>query len=302
MDFKRKIFIGSRNSNLARRQTSLAIKSLFNIGLKNITEKYIVPMGDRMDFKEFRSNGGKGLFTKEIDNLLINKNIDLAVHSAKDIPAFIDDRITIAAYLPREDSRDVFITKNLGIKSIFDVKKKIKFGSSSPRRVSYLKSLFPSATFINLRGNIESRIKKVRDNDIEATLLANAGIKRLKLEYSDINFIKIPTKVIMPSPGQGAIALMCRKDDKEILNICKQLDHSLTRTTVSAERAFIKKINGDCFTPLAALAKINENNIEIRGRLFSSDGKMFSEAKIIKNIKEYLKAGEDCAKKVLENF
>ena len=142
MNNKREIFIGSRNSNLAKRQTSLAVKSLLNIGFKNITEKYIVSKGDKFNFKEFRSNGGKALFTKEIDDLLINKRIDLAVHSVKDIPAFIDKRITVAAFLPREDSRDVLITKDFNIKSIFDIKKKIIFGSSSPRRICYLKKLF----------------------------------------------------------------------------------------------------------------------------------------------------------------
>jgi hydroxymethylbilane synthase len=302
MNNKRKIFIGSRKSNLARQQTTLAIKKLHSLGLTDIYVRYILSLGDKINLKEFKAQGGKGLFTKEIDNLLISKNIDLAVHSAKDIPAIIDNRITIAAFLPREDTRDVLVTKNFKIKNILDIKEKIKFGSSSPRRINYLKNLFTFAKITNLRGNIESRIKKVRDNKIDATLLAYAGVKRLKLKYDDINFIKVPTKIILPAPGQGAIAIMCRKEDEEIINICKRIDHRDTRTTVTAERAFIKEINGDCFTPLSALAKINGNMLEINGGLFSRDGKTFSGAKVISSIINPEKAGEKCAKKVLESF
>ena len=302
MNNKRKIFIGSRKSNLAKQQTALALKRLHSSGLTDIYVKYILSLGDKINLKEFKAQGGKGLFTKEIDNLLISKNIDLAVHSAKDIPAFIDNRITIAAFLPREDTREVLVTKNFNIKNILDIREKIKFGSSSPRRINYLKNLFSFAKITNLRGNIESRIKKVRDNKIDATLLAYAGVKRLKLKYEDINFIKVPTKIILPAPGQGAIAIMCRKEDEEIINICKKIDHPDTRTTVTAERAFIKEINGNCFTPLSALAKINGNMLEINGGLFSRNGKAFSEAKVVNSIINPVKAGETCAKKVLESF
>ena len=299
---KRKIFIGSRNSNLAKMQASLVSKSLLNIGIKYVYEKTIMSQGDKINFEEFKVKGGKGLFTKEIDNMLLSKSIDLAVHSAKDIPSDVDKRIAIAAFLPREDTREVLLTKDFNIKNIFDIKKNVMFGSSSPRRINYLKNMFSFAHFVNLRGNIESRIKKVKEERIDATLLAYAGIKRLKPELSDINVIKIPTKIILPAPGQGAIAIMCRKEDKEILNICKKIDHEDTRITVSAERAFIKKIGGDCFTPLAALAKIDGEKLEIEGKLFSSNGSFFSKSKVIKNVSEPLKAGEECAKEVLCNL
>ncbi len=302
MNIKRKIFLGSRKSNLAKKQASLVKSCLLNKGINDVYEKHITSLGDNVGLKEFKLNGGKGMFTKEIDNLLINKEIDLAVHSAKDIPAFIDKRIKIAAFLPREDIMDVLVTKDFSIKSILDIKKNVKFGSSSPRRVNYLKRLFSFAKFINIRGNIESRIKKVRDNKIDATLLALAGIQRLALSYNDINFIKIPTNLILPAPGQGAIAIMCRKDDKEIIEICKKIDHKNTRIEVSAERSFIKKINGNCFTPLAAFAKIKGRMLEINGSLFSTDGKGFSKARVIGSLKDPFKVGEDCAKKILKGL
>ena len=110
-------------------------------------------------------------------------------------------------------------------------------------------------------------------------MLAYAGIKRLKLKYETINFFKISTKIILPAPGQGAIAILCRKDDKEIINICKRIDNFDTRISMIAERAFIKEINGDCFTPVAALAKISGKKLTIKGRLFSKDGKRFSKKK-----------------------
>ncbi|MBF95916.1 MAG: hydroxymethylbilane synthase [Pelagibacterales bacterium] len=302
MNNKRKIFIGSRKSNLAKLQSNLVCNKLMDMGIKNLKINHIISEGDKKNFQEFKNLGGKGLFTKEIDNMLLNKKIDIAVHSAKDMPAFIDKNITIAAFLPREDVREVLVTKNFNIKSILDIKEKINFGSSSPRRINYLKNLIPYIKIKHIRGNVESRIQLVRQNKIDATLLAYAGLKRLKLKYDDINFIKIPTKIILPAPGQAAIAIVCRKEDKEVLNILKKIDHLDTRLTVSAEREFIKEINGDCFTPLAVLAKVNGNKLEINGKLFSDNGKISSKAKITSNIIDYIKAGRSCAKKVLEDL
>ena len=302
MNNKRKILIGSRKSNLAKEQTKLALRKFKSYGIENLSVKYIISRGDKVNFEDFKLGGGKGLFTKEIDQLLINKEIDLAIHSTKDIPAHISKQITIAAFLKREDVRDVFITKDFSIKSILELKADFNLGSSSPRRINYIKNLIPAVKISNLRGNIESRIKKIRDGKIDGTLLALAGIKRLKLKYDNISFIKVPSSIILPAPGQGAIALMCRKDDKNIIKFCKKIDDFNTRITVSTEREFIKKINGNCFTPLAAFAKINGKKLTIIGRLFSEDGKYFSEQKVVGNIKDFKKIGKLCAIKVLKNF
>ena len=299
---KRKILIGSRKSNLAKEQTKLALRKFKSFGIENFSVKYIIPSGDKINFKDFKLKGGKGLFTKEIDRLLINKEIDLAIHSTKDIPAYIDKQITISAFLKREDVRDVLITKDFSIKSILELKGALNFGSSSPRRINYLKNLTPGIKIKNLRGNVESRIKKIRDGKLDGTILALAGIKRLKLKYDNISFIKLPSSIILPAPGQGAIALMCRKDDTEIIKICKKIDDFNTRITVSAEREFIKKINGNCFTPLAAFAKINRRKLTIIGRLFSEDGKYFSEQEVMGNIKDFKKIGNLCAIKILKKF
>lgn len=302
MNNKRKIFVGSRQSNLAKAQTNLVLKKLQKIGLSNFIVRYKNSRGDIVSHKTFKLEGGKGLFTKNIDELLINKKVDLAIHSAKDIPANIDKRITIAAFLKREDVRDVLVINNTNIKSILKLKGDMRFGSSSPRRVNYLKSLFPNLKIKNLRGNIESRIKKIEEKKLDGTLLAYAGIKRLKLKYDTVNFFKISTKIILPAPGQGAIAIMCRKGDREIINICKKIDDFNTRISINAERAFIKEINGDCFTPVAALAKISGKKLTIKGRLFSKDGKVFSEKQVVGSIENAKKIGKQCAAKVLKTL
>jgi len=302
MNNKRKIFIGSRRSNLAKKQTAIALKILKKEVPNNFHIKHILSTGDKVSFREFKNNGGKGLFTKNIDNLLINKKIDLAVHSAKDLPGILDKRLIIGAYLPREDVRDVLVTKNKNIKNLLDLEGKVIFGSSSPRRIYYLKNLFPLARIKNLRGNIESRIKKVLENKIDYILLANAGIKRLNLKFKNINIIKISTETILPAPGQGAIAILCRKNDEDMIKVCNKIDSLNTRILVSSERAFMREIDGDCFTPLAALAKIKGTRFEITARLFSKNGKYFSEHKEISDINKAIKAGKICAKKILKDL
>ena len=302
MNIKRKIFIGSRRSKLARKQAELVAKKIFKLGIKNLEFKYVVSLGDKVSHKEFKSQGGKGLFTKEIDKLLIKNEIDIAIHSAKDIPARLDERLIIAAYLPREDVRDVLVTKDFKLNTLLDCNETIIFGSSSPRRINYLKSLFPLLRVKNLRGNVESRIQKVRDNKIDATLLAISGIKRINLKYDDINFIKISSKIILPAPGQGAIAILCRKNNNYVKSFLEKIDHYETRVALLAERSFIKEINGDCFTPLAALAKVKNNKIVINARLYNTSGNSFSEAKVVDNVSSAEKAGKLCAKKVLESL
>ena len=178
----------------------------------------------------------------------------------------------------------------------------MRFGSSSPRRINYLKSLFPNLKIKNLRGNIESRIKKIEEKKLDGTLLAYAGIKRLKLKYETINFFKISTKIILPAPGQGAIAIICRKGDREIINICKKIDNFDTRISMIAERAFIKEINGDCFTPVAALAKISGKKVNNKRKAFFKRWKKIFRKKAVGNIENAKKIGKLCAVKVLKNL
>ena len=181
MNNKRKILIGSRKSNLAKEQTKLALKNSKSYGIENFSVKYIISRGDKVNFKDFKVEGGKGLFTKEIDHLLVNKEIDLAIHSTKDIPAYTNKQITIAAFLKRRCKRCIGY-KDFSIKNILELKDDLHFGSSSPRRINYLKNLTPNIKIINLRGNVESRIKKIRDGKVRWNTFSFSRDKKIKIK------------------------------------------------------------------------------------------------------------------------
>ena len=188
----KKIVIGSRSSELAKIQTQLVVSMLNKAGYSKIEVLYFRSKGDRVSNKEFKANGGKGLFTKEIDQLILNKKIDIGVHSAKDIPGHIDPRLKIGAFLKREDIKDVIITKNTSIKKLNQLPKNITLGTSSPRRTAYIKLLRPDIKIIHIRGNIETRINKVLDKKVYSILLAKAAINRLNLQYNNLNILSVP--------------------------------------------------------------------------------------------------------------
>ena len=298
----KEIFLGSRNSLLAKAQTNLAISQLQNVGIKNIKASFLKSKGDILRGKLFKDLGGKGLFTKEIDNLVIDGSVDFAVHSAKDIPALLDKRLDIGAYLKREDVRDVLITKNSKIKKISQLPKNCLLGSSSPRRVSYIANYRPDIKIIPIRGNIETRINKLKKNKIQALIIAQAGVNRLNRKYSELNFSIIPLSKILPSPGQGAIAIVYKKSNTSNKKICNLIDNNCTRYALLAERSLIKKLNGDCFTPIAAYAHVTKKKLILRARLFSNDAKKFADYKLEGSIEEARKIGVKCALNLIKNL
>ena len=198
-----------RNSNLAKAQTALVISKLNEAGYANI-EIVLQSSGDKISKNKFKEFGGKGLFTKEIDELVINEQIDLGIHSAKDIPGKIDKRIVIGAYLEREDVRDVVVTGDSNIKKLSQPPTNSSVGTSSPRRIAYIKLLRPDLKIVELRGNIETRISKVIKK-IFAIIIAKAGLNRLKKFKRNFYSFTIPESEILPSPGQGAIAITYKK-------------------------------------------------------------------------------------------
>ncbi len=300
MIISKEIIIGSRTSTLAIKQTEIFISKLRKVGANNIRTLFIKSKGDKVNNNKFKSLGGKGLFTKDIDELIINKKIDFGVHSAKDIPAYIDKRLEIGAYLKREDVRDVLITKSLTINNIYELPKNCSLGTSSPRRAAYIKKLRPDIKVVSLRGNITSRIAKVIKGRVFSIIIAKAGINRLKIKDLNININPIPITKILPSPGQGAIAIVYKKNNSFNKKLSALVDNTDTRITLSAERALIKKINGNCFTPLAALAKIKENKIVIKARLFSNDGNEYVEEKLTGPVDKATLVGNQCAKNLLK--
>ena len=299
---KKLFLIGSRASPLAKEQTRIFIKQLKKTGICNIKTKYILSKGDKFSSKKFKNFGGKALFTGDLDDLVLKGEIDIAIHSSKDIPAKIHKELVISAFLKREDVRDVLITKNYKIRKIEDLPKGITLGSSSPRRISYIKHYRPDIVIKGLRGNIDTRIKKVYEGKVYATILAKAGINRLKEKKYDINLQNIPISKILPAAGQGAIAVIQRKDNYDLRKVMKLIDDKNTRLTVLTERELIKGINGDCFTPVGVLAKIKKNTMQLKIRLFSSSGKDFIDKTRSTELKLAEKMGHHCAEEILSEI
>ncbi len=299
---KKKIILASRNSTLAKIQTELVIAKLKYLGYKNIEKIFLKSKGDTIGKTQFKKFGGKGLFTEEIDKLIIDNKIHLGVHSAKDIPAVLNKKLCIGAYINREDVRDVLITKDPYVKNITHLPKNSTLGTSSPRRAAYIKLLRPDLEIVEIRGNIETRIRKVFNEKIFAIILAKAGLNRIKQLQFKLNFCNIPLSQMLPAPGQGAIAITCNKQNISIKKICKKLDCPNTRVSLISERNLIKRINGDCFTPIAALAKIKNGSVLLKARLFSKDYKKFVQDKKSGPIKSAKSLGENCAESLLNKL
>ena len=298
----KKIIIASRNSTLAKNQTELVVSKLKYAGYKNIKKIFLKSKGDKISKTEFKKFGGKGLFTEEIDKLIIKNEVHLGVHSAKDIPAVLNKKLSIGAYINREDVRDILITKDSNVKKIKQLPKNATLGTSSPRRAAYIKLLRPDLKIVEIRGNIETRIRKVLNEKIFAIILAKAGLNRIKKLQLDFNFCSIPLSQMLPAPGQGAIAITYNKENIFIKKICKKIDCAATRVSLNSERSLIKRINGDCFTPIAALAIIKNDSILLRARLFSKNYKKFADDTKLGPIKSAKSLGKKCAESLLKKL
>ncbi len=298
----KKIIIASRSSNLAKNQTEIVISKLKNVGCNDIEKIFIKSKGDKISKNTFKKLGGKGLFTEEIDKLIIENKIHLGVHSAKDIPAVLNQKLRIGAYINREDVRDILITKYADIKNLIGLPKNSTLGTSSPRRTAYIKLLRPDLKVVEIRGNIETRIRKVLDGKIFAIIIAKAGLNRINKLKEELNFCNIPLSQILPAPGQGAIAVTCNKDDIFIKKICKKIDCADTRVSLNSERSLIKRINGDCFTPIAAFAKIKNGSVLLRARLFSKDYKNYVDDIKSGPIKSASVLGRKCVESLIKKL
>ena len=247
--------IGTRSSKLALKQTKIVIKKLEN--LPQIRKKFsfkiikVKTKGD-IDKSKILHSGYKGFFTKKIDDLLLRKKIDLAIHSAKDIPSRIDNNISIAAFLKREDPRDILLSKKNY--TFNDLPKNVTIGTSSIRRKTQICNLRPDLNIKYMRGNIETRIKKLKKNKYDAIILALAGLKRLGLSYKNNNILNVSK--FIPAGGQGAIAVTIRSKDSITNNLIKKINNNKTEIEVKTERKFLEKINADCDSPVGAYAKI----------------------------------------------
>jgi hydroxymethylbilane synthase len=229
--------------------------------------------GDRIQDRPLVDLGGKGLFTKEIEEALHAATIDLAVHSAKDVPTFLPDGMMLGACLEREDPRDVFISPRAA--TIADLASGSVVGTASPRRAALIQKLRPDLKVVSLRGNVETRLRKLEAGDVDATILALAGLKRLGLTNVVANPMSIDA--FIPAVGQGAIAIECRANDASTRAALAFIDHADTSAALAAERAFLAVLNGSCRTPIAGHADFAGSRVRFRGMILSPDGRTVHE-------------------------
>jgi hydroxymethylbilane synthase len=275
----KKIIIGSRGSKLAliyaERARAKILKFCPEVEIKKITTTGDINQKDRLS-----EIGGKGLFSKQIENELLNEKIDIAVHALKDMPSDETEDLLINCFLERNDPREVLISHNNDL--IKDLKPNSIVGTSSFRREFQLKKIRSDLNYKLIRGNVDTRIKKLNEKLYDAIILSYAGIQSLKL---DKNISQIfSTREIIPSVGQAVVALQCRKNDSEIIKLLDKVNHKLTNICVIAERQFLKVLEGDCETAVGAIANLVGDQINLEAELFSIDGKQRFYHKASKNI------------------
>ncbi|MBI5664229.1 MAG: hydroxymethylbilane synthase [Nitrospirae bacterium] len=267
---KRKIVIATRGSKLALWQAEWIKSLLLEMDDFDIELNKIKTTGDKILDVPLAQVGGKGLFVKEIEEAMLRGEADLAVHSMKDVPTDLPDGLHLSAITKREDPRDAFIARK-GIKSFNDLPQGANIGTSSLRRICQLLNLRRDLKITQLRGNVDTRLRKVAEGEFDAVILATAGVKRLG--FADRITEILPVEVSLPAIGQGAVGIECRVDDAFINGLLKKLNHEETSVCVRAERAFLKKLEGGCQVPIAAYAQLKNGRIVIEGLVGSLDGK-----------------------------
>jgi hydroxymethylbilane synthase len=268
--------IGSRGSPLALVQARAVKSRLAAAGLDaaRIKIEVIRTTGDVVQDRSLAEAGGKGLFTKEIEEALLAGEIDLAVHSAKDLPTALPAGLVLAGFLQREDPRDAFISHKA--KALHELPPGAAVGTASPRRQALVKRLRPDVSVVTLRGNVETRLRKLEAGEVDATLLAVAGLKRLGL-LSAATAILDPDE-FLPAVGQGAIAIETRADDVDTRALVAAIDDPDTATALAAERGFLAVLDGSCRTPIGGHATIDGEILRFRGIIVKPDGSEAFEA------------------------
>jgi porphobilinogen deaminase len=265
----RTIQVGSRKSRLALVQSGLVIDSLSGQSNRfSFALRHIVTKGDRIQDVALSRVGGKGLFVKEIERALLDGEIDFAVHSMKDMPAELPQGLEIASIPEREDPHDVLLSA--GNRRLEELKPGAVIGTSSLRRAAQILQVRPDLTVRPLRGNVTTRISRLKAGDFDAIMLAAAGMKRLGIEEKGE---ELPFECLLPAVGQGALAIECRSSDSELKALLNTISHEETAVTVRAERSFLKRLNGGCQVPIAAYCERGADGmLSLRGLVASADG------------------------------
>ena len=288
----KKIIIGSRGSKLALLYAQKAKNTILqktDLSDEDIIIKTITTKGDQIKDSRLSEFGGKGLFSTNIERELEDKNIDIAIHALKDLPAIETDGLLTDTFLERNNPKEILISRNK--KKLKELDSKSIVGTSSYRREFQIKKIRPDVECKLIRGNVDTRIKKLKDGLYDAIILSYAGVKYLELENEISETFSI--EEIIPSAGQGIIALQCREDDLEIVSLLKKINHNETYKRAHAERNILKVLEGDCETAIGAHSVIDGKNIIIEAELFSLDGsKRFYEKKIEK-VEKFREIGKE---------
>ena len=288
----KKIIIGSRGSKLALLYAQQAKNKIIeNTDLSNndIYVKSITTKGDEFQDIRLSDLGGKGLFSSNIEKELQLKNIDIAVHALKDMPANETKGLTTDSFLERNDPREILITKNK--KKLKDLDQKSIVGTSSYRREFQIKKIRQDLNCKLIRGNVDTRIRKLNEGMYDAIILSYAGIKFLKFE-NEISEI-FSTEEIIPSAGQGVIALQCRENDDDTISILNKINHEETHKRAHLERNILKILDGDCETAIGAHSVVDGDKIIVEAELFSLDGKQRFYEKKVGNLNEFKEIGKE---------
>ena len=291
--------IGTRGSPLALAQAEQVKTQLTEAfpDLAAVLEIVVIKTtGDAITDRPLADAGGKGLFTKEIDDAMLDDSIDLAVHSMKDVPTWLPDGIVLPCMLEREDPRDAFISEKAT--SLDGLDEGAVVGTASLRRQAQVLARRPDLKVVSFRGNVKTRLKKLSDGDVDATLLAQAGLNRLG--RADVATSVIETTDMLPAVGQGAIGITCRGDDRKALHFLGALNHTETVARVTSERALLEVLDGSCRTPIAALAEIAGDRLTLRGMIAKPDGSEVLETTLSGSVANAEGIGQDAGHDLLD--
>ena len=295
-----KLVVGTRGSNLALVQTNWVVEQL----KKNNPDiefeiKIIKTKGDIIKDLPLDKIGDKGLFVKEIEKSLLDKEIDMAVHSMKDMPSYLPEGLKFAHSPRREDPRDALIFRE-GYKTLEDLPQGAKIGTGSKRRKYQLLKHRPDLEIVPIRGNIETRIKKIETENLDGVVLAASGLRRAGLEEK-IDYY-IPTDIMLPAPAQGILALEIREDDKETEKIIDSIKDNITKVQIDAERGFLIGVNGSCHIPMGAYCEVDGEKITLTGLYGDGDGKKIVIQSKEGTLADAQKIGYELAKSVLKEY
>ena len=290
--------IGTRGSKLALAQSQW-VKKRIEIRYPHIQADLVTikTTGDKTLDSPLSSIGGKGLFVKEIEDALIREEIDVAVHSMKDVPALLPAALMLSTFPEREDPRDALIS--LGDRDIEALPQGSAIGTSSLRRAAQILHLRPDLNIFPLRGNVETRLRKLRSGDFQAIILATAGIKRLGLATNITQVISL--EQFLPAIGQGALGLEVRRSDEHTINLLDFLNHKETEVTIRAERALLKELEGGCQVPIAGLAHLKDGRLHLEGLVAELDGSKIIRDEISSRTARAEELGIELARRLLES-